>query len=193
MRMGQRKCVCAIKCGRTVSKQSRRQKQQQHSGRHAMDQQQNNHVEEILNSHNPIVEMITTRARLCNHNSNNNEAPQKNEKIIAIVDSTMHDCKPFKGSNGNCTATNGNHHRGPHQGHRHHRAQQLQNALDGSSSARRKHKIGHGMNSTLEDRIRLKFFGHDIPYPPVDFAVRDHFGLIGFAFCKHKKNTFSKI
>lgn len=177
MRMGQRKCVCAIKCGRPASKQSRRQ-QQLHTSRHAMDQQQNNHVEEILNSNNPIVEMITTRARLCNHNSNsNNEAPQKNEKIIAIVDSTMHDCKPFKGSNGNCTTTNANHHRGQYQGHRHHRAQQLQNALDGSN-ARRKHKTGHGMNSTLEDRIRLKFFGYDIPYPPVDFAVRDETTLV---------------
>lgn len=168
MRMGQRKCVCAIKCGRNASKQSRRQ-QQQRSNRHAIGQQQNNHVEEIINSHNPIVEMITTRARLCN------DQQQKNEKIIAIVDSTMHDCKSLKGSNGNCT----NHHREQYQGHQHHQhqqhhhrpqQQQQSNALDGIN-ARHKHKNGHGLNSTLEDRIRLKFFGYDMPYPPVDFAV----------------------
>lgn len=38
-------------------------------------------------------------------------------------------------------------------------------------------KWSNRANVTLEERIRSRFFGYDMPYPPIDFAVNLHLHL----------------
>lgn len=173
IKFGQRKCVCAIKC--RTSKHPKRQ----HNSLNKTTMKKSVQLDGVINSRNPTVEMV---ARPCSEYQNS-----RNGKIISIVDSTMHDCNSMsKGSNGNCTTTLVRR-RGSHEsenemnGHR-------RNLYDGKSGQRRRNTTGNGFMS-MEDRIRLKFFGYDMPYPPVDFAVT----LLSYRTCNFHLKLFFYI
>lgn len=143
--------MCAFKCGST--KQTKRH--------HKIRTNENKLTEKIIKSDRSAAEMI---ASIDDRN--------KSGKMIAIIDSSSSDGdrkQLFRfGERSNCTERKESDH----------------GILDEMAGI---HTVtSYAANTTertrpsLEERIRSRFYGHDMPYPPIDFAVKFSFFLSVF-------------
>lgn len=145
--MGQPKCVCSVKC---------------HAPKHPRRHKQNKRIDElIMHTSHPVVEMIPARP--------SSERQTKNERIVSIRDSDgaiiQDDCNSFRTSSVNCTKSDADQRPAKQQQYlQRHRKTAEWNGKAGNEKR-------HRNNATLEDRIRTRFFGYDMPYPPIDFPV----------------------
>lgn len=155
IRAGQRKCVCAYTCGST--KQTKRH--------HKIRPNENKLTEKIIKSDRSGAEMIA-----------NIDDRNKSGKMIAIIDSSSSGCgrkQLFQfGENSNCTERKQSDHgiRGEKAG------KHIFTSNAGNTTERTR--------PSLEERIRSRFYGYDMPYPPIDFDVIAS-GLFTFAKFTH--------
>lgn len=162
--------------------------------RHANDHNWPNQSDE--NHRQSIQSDIDTSPYVQIFDHRNNQSHAKSDKIISIIApihsnpsnlSSSHRSKKIKLHNGNRqTIESARHSVASHNSQWHHSAKQHQSGIN------RRHKLSHqneysSNSSTLfdnnvsnvnhrrqasvEEQFKSKFYGHDIPYPPIDLPV----------------------
>lgn len=193
MRGGQPKCVCAPNC-KTKNQRPKRSdvnhpaQSKVESNDHELKQQkqQNRPVKSGENSHIDDKEN-TSHGDVQIDPTNNNQSHKKSDKIVSIIAPIHHPSnlsssyRPKKnqnfaqlhGGDGSRRQNNAKSNYHNNKTHRHKLSTHTNEYNNSSLTDNNIVNVNHRRQTSMEQQFKSKskFYGHDIPYPPVDLPV----------------------
>lgn len=186
MRGGEPKCVCAPKCKSnqhhtkhhltddqttTAHSHTDAQKSRRNINGNAHEREQRYRRRHASTAADVQITVLAGSGVQSKSSFNKNASMPKKDKVISIVSPSSQNSHRFRKNSLSIKSSSSSHNetqRIEHRDMRHGRKHRYnQHVVAGDQSTHRH----HNQNASWEDRIRSGFYGHDIPYPPVDVPV----------------------